>query len=86
MSIGITGCHRGGNLCFSLLLLLHCGNKMQLSAIYVPANKVGMEKSGGEGGIRTPGRGFGPYNGLANRRIQPLCHLSAANFLQHCNL
>jgi hypothetical protein len=35
------------------------------------------EESGGEGGIRTPGRGFGPYNGLANRRIQPLCHLSA---------
>ena len=32
---------------------------------------------GGEGGIRTPGRSFGPYNGLANRRIQPLCHLSA---------
>jgi hypothetical protein len=23
---------------------------------------------------------------LANRRIQPLCHLSAANVLQHCNL
>jgi hypothetical protein len=23
-------------------------------------------ESGGEGGIRTPGRGFGPYNGLAN--------------------
>src|SRR5580700_1192039 len=35
------------------------------------------EISGGEGGIRTPGRSFGPYNGLANRRIQPLCHLSA---------
>jgi hypothetical protein len=34
------------------------------------------EISGGEGGIRTPGRSFGPYNGLANRRIQPLCHLS----------
>ena len=33
--------------------------------------------TGGEGGIRTPGRGFSPYNGLANRRIQPLCHLSA---------
>jgi hypothetical protein len=33
--------------------------------------------NGGEGGIRTPGRSFGPYNGLANRRIQPLCHLSA---------
>ena len=39
--------------------------------------ELGKEKSGGEGGIRTPGRGFGPYNGLANRRIQPLCHLSA---------
>ncbi len=35
------------------------------------------ENSGGEGGIRTPGTGFSPYNGLANRRIQPLCHLSA---------
>jgi hypothetical protein len=42
--------------------------------------------TGGEGGIRTPGRSFGPYNGLANRRIQPLCHLSAANVLQHCIL
>ena len=38
--------------------------------------------SGGEGGIRTPGRSFGPYNGLANRRIQPLCHLSAVWFQQ----
>jgi hypothetical protein len=31
----------------------------------------------GEGGIRTPGTGFSPYNGLANRRLQPLGHLSA---------
>src|SRR6266404_8468391 len=45
-----------------------------------------FSNSGGEGGIRTPGRGFSPYNGLANRRIQPLCHLTAANVLQHCNL
>src|SRR5713101_6673608 len=37
-----------------------------------------LAKDGGEGGIRTPGRGFGPYNGLANRRLQPLGHLSAA--------
>src|SRR5712664_1190837 len=29
-------------------------------------SRLGLEKSGGEGGIRTPGRGFGPYNGLAN--------------------
>jgi hypothetical protein len=32
--------------------------------------------TGGEGGIRTPGRGVSPYNGLANRRLQPLGHLS----------
>ena len=35
---------------------------------------------GGEGGIRTPGTGFGPYNGLANRRLQPLGHLSDVCF------
>ncbi len=32
--------------------------------------------SGGEGGIRTPGRGLGPYDGLANRCFRPLSHLS----------
>ena len=32
--------------------------------------------SGGEGGIRTPDRSVSPYNGLANRRLQPLGHLS----------
>ena len=30
----------------------------------------------GEGGIRTPDKDFSPYNGLANRRLQPLGHLS----------
>src|SRR5437879_13536474 len=33
-------------------------------------------RSGGEGGIRTLGTGVSPYNGLAKRRIRPLCHLS----------
>ena len=33
----------------------------------------------GEGGIRTPGTGLNPYNGLANRRFKPLSHLSKAN-------
>src|SRR5437667_5729270 len=37
---------------------------------------TGLKTSGGEGGIRTLGTGFSPYNGLANRRIRPLCHLS----------
>jgi hypothetical protein len=35
-----------------------------------------VKTSGGEGGIRTLGTGVSPYNGLANRRIRPLCHLS----------
>src|ERR1700740_1881413 len=37
-------------------------------------------KSGGEGGIRTLDTGVSPYNGLANRRLQPLGHLSATGF------
>ena len=37
----------------------------------------GLLFSGGEGGIRTPGRGLGPYDGLANRCFRPLSHLSA---------
>ena len=41
---------------------------------------IGEMSCGGEGGIRTPGRGFGPYNGLANRRLQPLGHLSDVCF------
>src|SRR5438045_372762 len=31
----------------------------------------------GEGGIRTLDTGVSPYNGLANRRLQPLGHLSS---------
>jgi hypothetical protein len=37
----------------------------------------GPQEFGGEAGIRTLGRAFGPYNGLANRRLQPLGHLTA---------
>src|SRR5262249_13595395 len=32
---------------------------------------------GGEAGIRTLDTAFRPYNGLANRRLQPLGHLTA---------
>jgi hypothetical protein len=39
---------------------------------------VGIIGTGGEAGIRTLGTGVSPYNGLANRRIRPLCHLSGA--------
>src|SRR3984893_5269720 len=31
---------------------------------------------GGDGGIRTLDRALPPYNGLANRRLQPLGHVS----------
>ena len=34
------------------------------------------DKHGGEGGIRTLDTDIRPYNGLANRRLQPLGHLS----------
>src|SRR5438046_10495673 len=34
-------------------------------------------KTGGEAGIRTLDTAFRPYNGLANRRLQPLGHLTA---------
>src|SRR5688500_2961407 len=33
-------------------------------------------RENGEAGIRTRDRGLTPYNGLANRRLQPLGHLS----------
>ena len=36
-----------------------------------------LRLTGGEAGIRTLGTGFSPYNGLANRRLQPLGHLTA---------
>ena len=39
-------------------------------------SEQGKRGTGGEGGIRTLGTGVSPYNGLANRRIRPLCHLS----------
>jgi hypothetical protein len=39
-------------------------------------NKSG-DQTGGEAGIRTLDTAFGPYNGLANRRLQPLGHLTA---------
>ena len=43
-------------------------------------NSLHFRLRGGEGGIRTLGTGVSPYNGLANRRIRPLCHLSGVRF------
>src|SRR5438067_1415023 len=38
-------------------------------------------KTGGEAGIRTLDTAFRPYNGLANHRLRPLGHLTAARNL-----
>jgi hypothetical protein len=35
-----------------------------------------INEIGGDGGIRTLDRALQPYNGLANRRLQPLGHVS----------
>jgi hypothetical protein len=43
-------------------------------------NKSGG-KTGGEAGIRTLGTTFRSYNGLANRRLQPLGHLTVSKTL-----
>ena len=50
------------------------------------AERSSERESGGEGGIRTPGTSFSSYNGLANRRLQPLGHLSVYNRPPHNNL
>ncbi len=39
--------------------------------------RVFQDRNGGDGGIRTLDRALQPYNGLANRRLQPLGHVSA---------
>ena len=50
-------------------------------AVKVPPNEKALQTRGlqgfsGEIGIRTLDTGLTPYNGLANRRLQPLGHLS----------
>ena len=50
----------------------HHGLAASMTGLQAPDQR----KYGGEGGIRTLGTGVSPYNGLANRRIRPLCHLS----------
>src|SRR5947199_7646175 len=40
-------------------------------------NQILTRHYGGDGGIRTLDRALQPYNGLANRRLQPLGHISA---------
>jgi hypothetical protein len=52
------------------------GISVGITDLQAPDNKG----NGGERGIRTLDTGFGPYNGLANRRLQPLGHLSSTTY------
>src|SRR5579864_4840809 len=54
--------------------LIQLGISVGITGLQVRDN----EGNGGEGGIRTLDTGVSPYNGLANRRLQPLGHLSDA--------
>ena len=45
-----------------------------------------MGVRGGDGGIRTLDRALQPYNGLANRRLQPLGHVSGEADMPHTAL
>ena len=45
------------------------------------ANEGVAKANGGKGGIRTLDTDLNPYNGLANRCLQPLGHLSKYFFI-----
>src|SRR5271168_615496 len=46
----------------------------------LPGRRIRPSRApGGDGGIRTLDRALQPYNGLANRRLQPLGHVSGAD-------
>ena len=51
------------------------------SSIQLPVLKWKNQGDGGVGGIRTLGTALQPYNGLANRRLQPLGHHSKSEKL-----
>ena len=64
----------------------YCLRRPCLNRQFPPPVPTGNNKSrmcpvanrviGGDGGIRTLDRALQPYNGLANRRLQPLGHIS----------
>ena len=60
---------------FPTFLVLQTGARRGVKIMTRPLRGLFLS-NGGEGGIRTLGTGVSPYNGLANRRIRPLCHLS----------
>ena len=63
--------------------LVHSAARSALECPFKPLIFQAVWCVGGERGIRTPDRALRPYNGLANRRLQPLGHLSAVSDLRH---
>jgi hypothetical protein len=61
-------------------LALICNGVManQFPLAYWRKPAEALAKAGGDGGIRTLDRALQPYNGLANRRLQPLGHISGS--------
>ena len=53
-----------------------CGEEISTEKARMSSDDI----ENGEGGIRTPGRGVNPYDGLANRCLKPLGHLSERYF------
>jgi hypothetical protein len=56
-----------------------CKSKLLVWLTFSPPNLTSpgvIRRDGGAGGIRTLDRALQPYNGLANRRLQPLGHSS----------
>jgi hypothetical protein len=68
---------------FPASLVRYCGGQGLPSVAFgtgVEWNAIVLgsaRKTGGDGGIRTLDRALQPYNGLANRRLQPLGHVSS---------
>jgi hypothetical protein len=52
------------------------GNTWEIDPVFEGKINGQNDLTGGEAGIRTLDTGFSPYNGLANRRLQPLGHLT----------
>jgi hypothetical protein len=74
------GCTRAGAAAGHFLRSSFWAEKRPFRAIFREIHRVSLHGRlhGGEGGIRTLDTGVSPYNGLANRRLQPLGHLSGA--------
>jgi hypothetical protein len=80
--LGVQASIEIGMLLISMLSFPHAPSRIPHPTVPIeePYKENGSaEKDGpeyGEGGIRTLDRALQPYNGLANRRLQPLGHLS----------